>query len=85
MNFRNQADSTFRRDVERHSIQTSAAINAALDRLDVLEALIVTGSGSPESAVTAVVGTLYLRTDGGTSTTLYVKESGSGNTGWVGK
>lgn len=40
------------------------------------------GSGSPESVVTAVVGSLWLRTDGGAGTTLYVKESGSGNTGW---
>jgi len=46
---------------------------------------IVAGSGSPESAVTAPVGSVYLRTDGGAGTTLYVKESGSGNTGWVGK
>lgn len=43
------------------------------------------GTGSPESVVTAPVGTLFLRTDGGTSTTLYVKETGSGNTGWVAK
>lgn len=45
----------------------------------------VTGSGSPESSVTAPVGSLYSRTDGGTSTSLYVKETGSGNTGWVAK
>lgn len=43
------------------------------------------GSGTPEGAVTAVVGSLYTRTDGGANTTLYVKESGSGNTGWVAK
>lgn len=43
------------------------------------------GTGSPEGVVTALVGSLYLRTDGGASTTLYVKESGTGNTGWVGK
>ncbi len=43
------------------------------------------GSGSPEGALTAVVGSLYTRTDGGAGTTLYVKESGSGNTGWVAK
>jgi len=40
------------------------------------------GSGSPEGSVTANVGSLYLRTDGGANTTLYVKESGTGNTGW---
>jgi hypothetical protein len=43
------------------------------------------GSGSPEGAVTAAVGSLYTRTDGGAGTTLYVKESGAGNTGWVAK
>lgn len=41
------------------------------------------GTGTPESNVTADVGSLYLRTDGGTNTTLYVKESGTGNTGWA--
>jgi hypothetical protein len=44
-----------------------------------------TGAGSPEGAVTAAVGSLYTRTDGGLLTTLYVKESGAGNTGWVAK
>lgn len=44
---------------------------------------VLTGSGSPEGAVTATVGTIYLRTNGGTDTTLYVKESGSSNTGWA--
>ena len=43
------------------------------------------GSGTPEGAVTAPVGSLFLRTDGGASTSMYVKESGSGNTGWVAK
>ena len=43
------------------------------------------GAGTPESAVTAPVGSLYTRTDGGVNTTLYVKESGTGNTGWVAK
>lgn len=46
---------------------------------------IVTGTGTPEGAVTAGVGTLFLRANGGASTTLYVKESGTGNTGWVAK
>ena len=43
------------------------------------------GAGTPEGSVTAPVGSLYTRTDGGASTTLYVKESGTGNTGWVAK
>lgn len=43
------------------------------------------GSGSPEGVITAPVGAIYQRTDGGASTTFYVKESGTGNTGWVAK
>ena len=43
------------------------------------------GTGSPESVVTGVVGDIYARTDGGAGTTLYVKESGTSNTGWVAK
>lgn len=43
------------------------------------------GTGSPEGVVTATAGSLYTDTNGGASTTLYVKESGSGNTGWVAK
>lgn len=43
------------------------------------------GSGTPEGSVTAPVGSLYTRTDGGANTTLYVKESGVGNTGWIAK
>lgn len=48
-------------------------------------ATISSGAGTPEGTVTAPVGSLFLRTDGGASTSLYVKESGSGNTGWVAK
>ncbi|MGK9199001.1 hypothetical protein [Sinorhizobium meliloti] len=48
-------------------------------------AIWTSGSGSPEGVVSAAVGSMYTRTDGGAATTLYVKESGSGNTGWVAK
>jgi len=44
---------------------------------------ILTGTSSPEGAVTAPVGTIYIRTDGGAGTSVYFKESGTGNTGWV--
>lgn len=50
-----------------------------------VDARVLQGTGSPETAVTAPVGTMFLRTDGGANTTLYVKESGAGNTGWVAK
>jgi hypothetical protein len=43
------------------------------------------GSGTPESVVTANVGSTFHRSDGGAGTSYYVKESGTGNTGWVAK
>jgi hypothetical protein len=46
---------------------------------------LTSGTGSPQGVITATVGSLYVRTDGGANTTLYVKESGTGNTGWVAK
>jgi hypothetical protein len=47
---------------------------------------ISAGTGSPLNVVTAPIGSMYFRTDGGASTTLYVKESGTGaSTGWVAK
>lgn len=42
-------------------------------------------NGSPESNVTAPPGSLAVDYNGGGGTTLYVKESGTSNTGWVGK
>lgn len=46
---------------------------------------LTTGSGSPNGVVTGSVGDQYENRTGGASTVLYVKESGSGNTGWVAK
>ena len=44
-----------------------------------------TGAGSPEGSIAAPVGSVWTRTNGGAGTTLYVKESGTGNTGWAAK
>ena len=46
---------------------------------------MTTGTGSPEAVVTASLGSSYYNLSGGANTTLYVKESGAGNTGWVAK
>ena len=43
------------------------------------------GSGTPEGSKTAPAGSMYLRSDGGAGTTLYIKEGETGNTGWVAK
>ena len=47
--------------------------------------LMATGRGTPESNLSAPVGSMYLREDGGANTTLYIKESGTSNTGWIAK
>ena len=41
------------------------------------------GSASPEGAITAPVGSIYMRTTAGVGATRYYKESGTGNTGWI--
>lgn len=44
---------------------------------------IRTGTGSPESVVTGDKGDVFIRTDGGVSTTFYIKETTSSTTGWA--
>lgn len=69
----------------RYRELTDAVTYSELTGKPAALALLLSGTGSPETVVTAGVGSLYLRTDGGASTTLYVKESGAGNTGWIAK
>lgn len=45
----------------------------------------LTGYGTPQGNIAAGVGSTYRRIDGGANTSFYVKESGSGLTGWVAK
>lgn len=54
--------------------------------VDGADSVVITkGAGSPQGVVTARPGSLYMNTSGGAGTTLYVKESGTGDTGWVAK
>ncbi|TKH35950.1 phage tail protein [Paenibacillus polymyxa] len=53
-----------------------------LNSLKASSANLFSGNGSPEGAVSAPVGSLYRRLDGYAGETLYIKESGTGNTGW---
>lgn len=62
------------------SIARASDVSAVSNDLAALEARFYSGSGSPEGAVTASVPSFYVRTD--TSPWLYVKASGTGNTGW---
>lgn len=71
--------------------QVREIVRAELRNADVnvlirqLQGRLLAGTGSPENIVTAPVGTLYTSDAGGAATTLYVKESGTGNTGWIAK
>lgn len=48
--------------------------------------ITIGGSGSPQGQVTAPIGSIYTREDGGASTTFWVKEAGTAtNTGWMAK
>ena len=47
--------------------------------------LDTSGAGSPEGVVAAPVGSTYRRTDGTPGQVFYVKESGTGTTGWTAK
>lgn len=68
---------------EELRIQDSETIVRNALKVNNTASTINSGSGAPEGTLSAAVGSLYMRTDGGADTSLYVKESGSGNTGWV--
>lgn len=62
---------------------TDPGVKLAIDGvLSINGSKKTTGTGSPEGVVTGNVGDEFNRTDGGVGTTKYIKESGSGNTGW---
>lgn len=67
-------------------LQTEADLKRFIDRYQrPVPQNVLSGEGDPEGAIAAPVGTLYLRSDGGTGTTLYVKESGTDENGWAAK
>ena len=73
------------RNMPRSHWQSSVGAESGNTKLIDFGSVVRTGQGTPESTVTGNVGDLFVRLDGGASTTLYVKESGTGNTGWVAK
>lgn len=66
-------------------LDNKARIENGLFAVDQSPSPVIYGTGDPDGVVTARVGKLFVNTDGGTGTTFYVKESGTGNTGWVAK
>lgn len=61
----------------------SGLVLRSTDKL--LNAFVISGTGTPEANVTAPIGALYINESGGASTTLYIKTTGAGNTGWTAK
>jgi hypothetical protein len=69
----------------RHALTGVGLLPGGLRGVQLGSGVLTFGAGTPEGVVTARVGSLYVRSDGGASTTLYVKQAGTGKTGWVGK
>ena len=76
------------------SIEKAMSLNASDMSVTILNTIwldenktigIFTGSGDPEGVQVASPGSRWYNTAGDAGTTFYVKESGTGNTGWIGK
>lgn len=59
----------------------AVAVSSVMDKAAPTVGVFFT-TGSPEGVLTAGIGSLALRKDGGVGTSVYIKESGVGNTGW---
>jgi hypothetical protein len=55
----------------------------AVGTIRLATATLTGGTGSPEGVVTAVPGSLFMRTNGSAAATTYLKRTGTGNTGWA--
>jgi hypothetical protein len=69
-------------------VTTNALAQTELDvskiKLGAAPCTLLSGAGAPEGAIVGRVCDVYVRNDGSTnSTIIYVKISGTGNTGWV--
>jgi hypothetical protein len=68
------------------SVDLQEVLREMATAINVLAGRVFVGQGSPENVISADKGAVYLRTDGGTSTTLYVKTADAGlATGWTAK
>jgi len=71
--------------VSRGNVASTTAGSATNFDQDLSGAKVFSGTGTPEGNVEAGIGSIFRRTDGGAATSFYVKESGTGKTGWVAK
>lgn len=67
----------------RGGIKVTNARGGAIEYHTTSEVIWTSGEGSPEGSIVAPKGSLYTRTNGAAGETLYVKQTGAGNTGWV--
>lgn len=71
---------------ERQQVQSELRNSPMAVAVRQLQAYVRWGTGAPNGVVVGSPGMLWLRTDGGAGTTLYVKESGVGtSSGWTAK
>lgn len=54
-------------------------------KIQSTDCALYAGAGNPNGVVTANPGSLYLNNAGGAIATLWVKETGVANTGWIAK
>lgn len=67
-------------------LEVQEALRDMVRELNDLRRRVQRGPGSPEGVIVGVRGDIWQRTDGGATTTLYVKTSGDGlATGWTAK
>jgi len=73
------------RTASANAIKLLAAGGIEINANNATPITLLQGTGSPEGVVTANIGSIYLNMSGGASTTLYIKTTGVGNTGWTAK
>lgn len=71
----------------RHAVSI-VETNAALNHLSIGDAIgnavaVTSGTGTPEGVKAATPGSIYLNYSGGSGTSAYIKQTGTGNTGWA--
>lgn len=88
--FFRQTNTTGRKSIQIHKGDGTVDLafrieNGYIDYINGLNVTITAYAGNPNGNVAAPPGSICLNTSGGAGSSLYVKESGTGNTGWVAK
>jgi len=70
-------------NVSAYRTASNAPFSVTLGTMFLGSSSFTRASGTPEGSRTAVISSLNLRSDGGLSTSVAAKNSGTGNTGWA--